>query len=215
MCTVGDEEHVAFGALDVGTTPEHRHHSGYVAVSDVVLLAARAEGDVAVGGSEEHVGGVHVGAVVALGQPERHDTTVGKFLRCTLLRSVVVTHPDRSESEDRDLPRVPVRQPVETEDLAQSCVAGTVPTTVLVTVGECRRSLERREQLLPADEFEKVGDPHGVEVVLKQLLLAAALEPFDGGSQQTAGLRIELSGVVSMGVEEQSIGARHVITFRR
>ena len=74
---VGGEEDVRIGALDVAPPAEHRHHARDVAVADVVLLPRRPVED-AVGavllarGGEHHVGVVDVGAVFALGQPERH-----------------------------------------------------------------------------------------------------------------------------------------------
>ena len=71
VAAVGDEPHVALGALDVGAAREHRHHARHIAVADVVLLAGRAKHDavVIVGGcrGQHHVGVVDIGTVFSLG----------------------------------------------------------------------------------------------------------------------------------------------------
>ena len=107
VAAVGGEEHVALRALHVGAAAEHRHHARLVAVADVVLAAGRGEAAVP-GRREHHVGGVDVGAVLALGQAEGEDRALVQQPRRALPGGGVLALPDRAEAQDRDLPRVPV-----------------------------------------------------------------------------------------------------------
>ncbi len=65
---------------------------------------------------------------------------------------------------------------------------------------------EGREKALLGGEGEEVAEPGPGAVVLVQGPLAALLEPVDGGTQQPAGLRVEVRRVVGVRVEQQRIG---------
>nr|BFE73348.1 hypothetical protein GCM10020092_066490 [Actinoplanes digitatis] len=200
---VGGEEDVAVRPVDVGAAAEDRHEPGDVAVADVVLGAARQEAARGVRG-EDHVGGVDVGAVAALGEPERHDVPVGEQPRRVCPGDRVGALPDRAEAEDGDLPGVPVAEAVEAEDLAQGRVAGGVPPLGgFVAVG--RRGQERREQAFLGGEVQEVAVPGPVDVAAQELLLTAVLEEVDGGAQQPAGLGVEVRGIVGVRVEQQRV----------
>ena len=216
VAAVGGEPDVALGALDVTAPGEHRHHRGDVAVADVVLLAVGAEqnarlgiGAARCGRGEDEVGVVDVGAVVALGQRERHHLTVVEVGGGLALGDLVVALPDRAETQDGHLLGVPVRQPVEPEDLRQRRVARRVPALVRITVGISGRGQERREQLFLADELEELRGPHRTAILGQQLRLALGLEPLDGGLQQPPRLGIEMLGVVGGRVEQQAGRTRH------
>ncbi len=195
---VGGEEDVALRPLDVRAAAEHRDQAGDVAVTDVVLGAGGGEAALAVRG-EDHVGRVDVGAVAALGEPERHHVALGQQLGGPRPDGLVLALPDRAEAQDGDLPGVPVAEAVEAEDLVQLGDPGGVPA--LVRVGRGRRQ-ELGEQAFLGGEFEEVGVPAAIDVGVDQRLLAARLEPVDGRAQQPAGRLVELRGVVGTRVEE-------------
>ncbi|GAA3030492.1 hypothetical protein GCM10020000_04010 [Streptomyces olivoverticillatus] len=205
VAAVGGEEDVAVGALDIGAAAEDGDEPGGVAVAYVVLGAAGQEAAVAVG-LQQHVGGVDVGAVGLLGQAEGEHLALREELRGAGAGGGVVALPDRTEAEDGDLPRVPVVEAVEAEDLVEGRDPGGVPALVLLPVGGRGRGEEGREQPFLGGEREEVGQPGAGAVVLDQLALAALLEPVDGGAQQPAGLGVEVRGVVGARVEEQLVG---------
>ncbi len=98
---------------------------------------------------------------------------VGGLLPHLLVRA----HPERPEAEDRDLPRVPVAEAVEAEDLVDVAVAERVPPGV--GAAQLRGGEEVGEDLLPLHEVEEVGVPDPVEVVLAELPLSLRLEELD------------------------------------
>ena len=204
VAAVGGEEHVAVGALDIGAAAEDGDETGGVAVADVVLAAAGPETAVAVG-LEEHVGGVDVGAVALLGQAEGEHLALGEEFGRPGADGGVVALPDRAETQDRDLPRVPVVEPVEAEDLVEGGDSGRVPALVRLSLGGGRGGEEGREQPFLGGEFEEVGKPGAGAVVLDQPAFAAGLEPVDGGAQQPAGLGVEVGRVVCARVEQQRV----------
>ncbi len=206
VAAVGGEEDVAVGALDVGAAAEDGDETGGVAVADVVLGAGRAEAAVGLG-LQQHVGGVDVGAVGLLGQAEGEHLPLGKEFRGAGAGGGVVALPDRAEAEDGDLPRVPVVEAVEAEDLVESSYPRGVPALVrLVLAGGGGRGQERREQAFLRGEGKEVGQPGAGAVVLDEPALATVLEPVDGGAQQPAGLRVEVRRVVRVRVEQQGVG---------
>ena len=163
---------------------------------------------------EQHVGVVDVGAVLALGERERHHAAGLELCGRAFLGLDVVALPDRPEAQDRDLLGVPVRQPVEPEDLAQRGVAGGVPPLVRVASAVLRRGEEGREDLFLLDEVEEVRHPGRLEVVAEQLGLAAAFEPVDHRAQLAPRLWVEMRRVVSIRIEKQSAGVRHDCPFQ-
>ena len=210
---VGHEPDVAVGAVDVGAPGEHRHHARHVAVADVILLPRRPKDDtliviVACRG-QQHVGVVDVGAVLTLGKPECHHAARFELGGGAFLGLDVVALPDRPEAQDGDLLGVPVGQAVEPEDLAQRGIARGVPPLVRIARAVFRRGEEGREDPFSLDQVEEVRHPRRLEVVGKQLRLAAFFEPVDHGAQLTSRFGVELRRVVSVRIEQQSAGVRH------
>ena len=109
---------------------------------------------------------------------------------------VVVALPDRPEPEDRDLPRVPVGQPVEAEDLVEDGVAGGVPALVRIAAAVARGREQRRERALAREELDEVRVPLVRADLLGDLRLPLRLEPVDGRAEEALGRRVELGGVV-------------------
>ncbi len=206
VAAVGGEEDVSVRALDVGAAAEHGDETGRVAVADVVLGPAGPEAAVAVG-LQQHVGGVDVGTVALLGQAEGEDLALGQQVRGPAACGVVLTLPDRTETEDGHLPGVPVVEAVEAEDLVQGGDPGGVPALLRPFAGGSRGE-ERGEQALLGGEGEEVTEPGPRAVVLDQTALAAVLEPVDGGAQQPARLGVEVRRVVGARVEQQGGGHR-------
>ena len=172
MPAVGGEEHVPLRPVDVGPAPEHRHHPGQVAVADVVLGAVGDEA-LAVGlRGEHHVGRVDVGAVRLLGEPEGEDRPVVEQLRGPPAGAAVLALPDRPEAEDRDLPRVPIDEPVERGDLVEGADPLRVPALVGVAARIARGREQGGEDPLALDELEEVRVPGAVAVVLLEHGLA-------------------------------------------
>ncbi len=205
VAAVGGEEHVPVRALDVGATAEDGDESGGIAVADVVLGAGGPESAVAVG-LQQHVGGVDVGAVRLLRQAEGEHLALGEEFGRAGAGGGVVALPDGAEAEDGHLPRVPVVEAVEPEDLVEGGDPGGVPALVGVAVGGGGRREERGEQAFLGGEGEEVRQPGAGPVVLDQPALAALLEPVDGGAQQPAGLGVEVLRVVGARVEQQGVG---------
>ena len=106
---VDKEEHVLarmFGIV-VGELAVHAEPAGGVAVSYVPLAATGAE---PVGGAaQDHVRGIDIGAVFAFGESESEDVALFQQAGDQFARLVVFAEPHRAQTEDRDLPGVPVR----------------------------------------------------------------------------------------------------------
>ena len=204
VAAVGREEHVTVRAVDVGAAAEDRDHPGEVAVADVVLGAVGAKA-VAVRG-EDHVGRVDVGAVRLLGEPEGEDRTVWSSSSAARRRAASLSRlPDRSEPEDRDLPRVPVDEPVEGGDLVERADPLRVPALLGAAVRVARRRQQGCEDPLALDELEEVGVPGVLAVVLLEHRLAALLEELDRRRHQPAPLGVEAGPVIGRRVEQQPL----------
>ena len=128
--------------------------------------------------------------------------------RRALAHGGVLALPDRAEPEDRDLPGVPVRQPVEGRDLVEGADPGGVPALVLVPAELRGRRQQRGEHPLALDELEEVLVPDPIAVVFLEHALAARLEPLDRRQQHAARLGVESGGVVGTGVEQKPVGLR-------
>src|SRR4051812_16112135 len=84
--------------------------------------------------------------------------------------------PDRAQPEDRDLPRVPVLQPVEGADLVERADSRGVPALARRPARPgrlARRRQEGGEKPLARDEGKVVRIPDTITVVGLQPLLAA------------------------------------------
>ncbi len=196
VAPVGGEEDVALGSLDVGAPPEHRDHPGDVAVADVVLAAVGAEPLAPAArrlapcvGREDHVGLVDVGAVLPLGEAEGEHGPVIEEPGGALAGGAVVGLPDRPEPEDRDLPRIPVGEPVEAEDLVEGGVAPRVPTLVGVTASVAGRREQGCERPLAPEELDEVAVPLVAARLGHDRDLALGLEPVNGGAEKPPASR--------------------------
>ena len=158
---------------------EGRHQGGLVGVADVVLAAV---GHVAVPaqGGEHHLGGVEVGAVGFFGQAEGEYAPFVEEPGGLFFDRLVVAHPDGSQAQDGHLPGVPVGQPVEAEDFVEVAVALGVPANVRVSPAVCGWCQQGGKDLVFLNEFDKVGVPDPLMVVLLELGLAFVFEKGDG-----------------------------------
>lgn len=157
VAAVGREEDVALGAFDVGAPAEDGDESCGVAVAYVVLGAGGQEPAVAVR-CQQHVGGVDVGAVRLLRQPEGEHLALGEEFRGAVAGGLVVALPDGAETEDGHLPGVPVVESVEPEDLVERGDPGGVPALVLAPCGGGGGE-EGGEQAFLRGEAEELPQP--------------------------------------------------------
>ena len=205
VLAVGEEEDVLVQSVAALDPAEHRHDAGAVAIADVVL-AARCLVSAAFDGSEHQVGGVDVGPVGLLGQAEGRDGPTVEQVGGALARVGVGALPHRPEPEHGHLPRVPVVQAIEAEDLRQLGHPGGVPALVGVPGAVGGRGEEGREQLLARREVQEVLVEDLIDIVLEQTRLAAILEPVDGGLQEPACFAVEFGEVVLGGVKQLGLG---------
>ena len=143
-----------------------------------------------------------------LGEPEGEDRAVVEQLGGPPPGRPVLALPDRPEAEDRDLPRVPVDEPVEGGDLVEGADAARVPPLAGIAPRLARRRQEGREHPLALLEVEEVGVPDPLVVVLLQHLLAARLEEVDRREHEAARCRVEVEPLVGARVEEDAIRDR-------
>ena len=211
MRAVRGEEDVRVRPFHVGAPAEDRDHPGQVAVADVVLAAGRGEAAVAVG-REDHVGRVDVGAVVLLGEAEGEDRAFLEELGGTLAGRVVVGLPDRPEPEDRDLPRVPVGQPVEAQDLVEDRVPRGVPALVRIAAPVALGSEQDREGSLAREELDEVAVPLVLPDLLGDLGLPLGLEPVDRRAEEALGRGIEPAASNVVGLKRRGVSVAVVMT---
>ena len=100
--------------------------------------------------------------------------------RRLLARGLVVGLEDRPEPEDRDLPRVPIGQPVEGRDLAQRADPLRVPAPLGVPAAVAGGRQEAGEDPRAGLEVDVVGVPAVLAIGVLEGDLAARLEPLDG-----------------------------------
>src|SRR5439155_25182942 len=143
---------------------------------------------------------VHVGPVLLLGQTERKDAAVPEPLRRPTLHGLVAAHPDGAEAEHGHLPRVPVLEPVEREDLRELADPPGVPARSGRAVAGGRA--HRREDPLLLDEREEVRVPDAGVVVGLEPALAFPLEEVDGPEHQPPRAFGAIRATVLLAIEE-------------
>ncbi len=144
-----------------------------------------------------------------LREAERCDSAIGKGARCPGTGRVIAALPHRAQPEHGDLPRIPIVEPVEAQDLRERRHPRGIPSLVWIARAVARRGQKRREQALLRDELQKIGVKHLAVIVLDQPLLAAVFEPVDRRAQQPPRLRIEMLRVILHRMEQQPIGCVH------
>src|SRR5207247_7816063 len=190
-----------------GELSERRYHRGLVGVADVVLPPACGVRPFA-RREERRLRRVHVGPVLLLGQTERKDAAVPQLLRRPALHGLVAAHPDGAEAEHGHLPRVPVLEPVEREDLRELADPPGVPArSGRAVAGGCA---DRREDSLLLHELEKVGVPDADAVVGLEPALAFPLEEVDGPEHQLPRAFVAIRATVLLGIEEDHSDAARV-----
>src|SRR5205823_4145507 len=97
--------------------------------------------------------------------------------RRALFHRLVATHPDRTETEHRDLPGVPVLQSIESKDLGKLADPPRVPTRVGGAVSGW--GAHGGEDLFACHELEKIGVPYAVVIVALQPAFAFGFEELD------------------------------------
>ena len=204
MVRVGVEEDVLISALHSVDTTEDRDRVGAVAISDVVLRTAGQVPAAAVG-RQDHVGGVDVRAMLFLGQSECRNASGSQSGSCSRPCRLVVALPHRPETEDGHLPRVPVVESVEAEDLGQRGDTAGIPALVGVTAAVAGGRQKCGEQTFLRREIEEIGVEDLVVIVGQESVLSTRLEPVDGRAQQSPRGRVELRPIVRGGMEQQII----------
>ena len=194
---VGREEHELTG---VGYLAKGRDQGGLVAVADVVLGSVGQPGAVVLGG-QGHFGGVDVGAMITLGQSEGKDRTVAQQFGGPLLHLFILRHPDRAQTQDRNLPGVPVGQAVETEDFVEAGYPVSVPSLGAVAVAG--RGEQGRKNLLLFHEFQEIGVPDPLLVVFLDAGLPLFLKKPDGLEHDLARRLIQVSRVELVRIEQE------------
>ena len=188
----------------------------HVAVADVVLAAGGARSRRSPSGCEDHVGRVDVGAVVALGEAEGEHGALVEQPRRSRAGGVVVALPDRPEPEDRDLPRVPVGQPVEAEDLVEDRVARACPSACRDRRAASRAGVSSVANARSrARNSTKSAYQSSVRISAVRRRLALGLEPVDRGAEQSLRRGVELGGVEGARIEEArgGGGGRHAVSL--
>ena len=191
---VDEEEDVLAGMLGVvvGEAPVDTQPPGGVAVADVPLAAGGGEPAAGVAG-QDHVRGVDVGAVLALGETEAEDVAVLEQSGDLLAGGVVAAEPHRAQAEHRHLPGVPVRQGVEAQHLVEFVDAGQIPAGVggAGERADLGRGGEGGENPLLGDQVEEVGVPLPGVVLLFITGQALGFEEVDQRQQLGAGGLVE------------------------
>ena len=199
---VGREEGVAVRPLDAVDPAEDRDHRRLVAVADVVLAAVGAASRRRRVRREDHVGRVDVGAVGPLGEPEGEDLAVLEQPRGPRPGRLVLGHEDRPEPEDRDLPRVPVGEPVEGGDLVERADPLRVPAPLGIAAAVARRASGSGRRSPPAPgrrgsrEYQRASRSASLSATLPRVL-----EPLDRRLDRVAVAGLEV-------VEPGSFGSR-------
>ncbi len=128
--------------------------------------------------------------MLPLREAEREDGSVLEQARGAPLHVLVAAHPDRSETQHGHLPRVPVLEPVESQDLGELADAPGVPAGIGCPVaGRCR---DGREDALTPDELEEVRVPDVRVVVRLEAGFALGLEELDRLAHHLGGAGIRV-----------------------
>ncbi len=112
-----------------------------------------------------------------LGEAEGEDAALGEQGGGPLPQRLVPAHPERAQTEHRHLPRVPVLQSVEPQDLGELADAPGVPPAFLGA--EARGRAHGGEDALVSHEVEELCVPDSRVVVVLQLGFASLLEELD------------------------------------
>jgi hypothetical protein len=139
--------------------------------------------------------------VLPLGEPECEDPALLERPGRLLLELLVSAHPDRAQTENRDLPRVPVSEPVEGDDLVELAVAVGVPARVRI-VAIPGRGEQGGEYLVLLDEVEILPIPDLLPVVLPDTRQPLLLEELERLQHDLAGLLVRILANVFLGVQE-------------
>ena len=123
-------------------------------------------------------------------------------------RALVLGLEDRPEPEDRDLPRVPVGEPVEGGDLAELADPLGVPASLGIAAAVAGRGQEPGEDPLLRLEGEVVGVPAVLAVGVLERDLPAVLEPLDRRPQPRLVAGLEVRRRVGVRVEDQPVAGR-------
>ena len=201
---IRDEEDVLAAPREL---PERRDHRRLVGVADVVLPAARAVRSLT-RRDQAHLRGVHVGAVLLLGEPEREDAAVLEMLGGAAFHGLVAAHPDRAEAEHGDLPRVPVLQAVECKDLRELADPPGVPARPGTAVARGRA--HGGEDALALHEVQEIRVPDARVVVGLQTALPLALEEVDRAEHDLARALVGICPPVVLRVQENHASRRRI-----
>ena len=120
-----------------------------------------------------------------LRKPERKNLTVFQILRSLFLQSPVVTHPDRSDAQNRYLVGIPVTQAVKTQGFCKIAYQGRIPPRIPVTIF-CIQHHGREHPFL-LHEFNEVGIPVALVEILLEFRQPLVFKKTDGFLYDFAG----------------------------
>ena len=118
------EEHILVGVFDFA---KGRHQRRAIAVADIIFAPVREVGAIVLT-LQDHTGGVDVGPMGAFTQAKGKDTALLKKCGCLLFHPFVGAHPDRAQTQNGDLPGVPIAESIKPENLVVLTDAPHVPT---------------------------------------------------------------------------------------
>ncbi len=202
---VFDQLEVGFLGADgeENIVPRVRHlakggdNGGFVGIADVVfapvgqIAATRLRG-------QHHVAGVDVGPMLLLRQTKGEDLPgfqKGGGLRLHLL---VVPHPQRPQPQHGNLPRIPVVQTIEAQDLIKGTITPRIPAGGTPSIA--RRGHERGKGLMRFHKIQKIRIPDPLVIVVLERCLALALEKADGLQHELAGVGVQGFPGVGFGI---------------
>ena len=140
------------------------------------------------------------------------DAALLEQARRPCLDFLVVAHPDGTESEDRDLPGVPIGEAIEAENLGEFAIPPGIPARIRSAVA--RRRQGRGEEFLLLHELEEIRVPGLFAVVALERSLPLVLEEFDGLQHDFPGGFVRVVATVVLGVEEDHRGLRGAVGGR-
>ena len=178
---VDRKENVVVGIANLA---EGGYERGLVAIADIVLFAP---GEIAAAllGNQLHIGRVDIGAVCPLGEAKREDPALLEESSGPLLDLFVLTHPDRAQAQHRDLPGVPICEPVEGQDFGEFAVAPGIPARICCPIARGCKRCGKEAFLLGV--FEEVRVPDLLPIIALERALALGLKELDGLAHDLLG----------------------------
>ncbi len=136
-------------------------------------------------------------------ETEGKDTAFFEKLRGFFLDLFIVAHPDRPQAQDRNLPGIPVLQPVKPQYFIESTIPVGVPAFIAAAV--LGRGQQGGEYFFRFDKLEKIRIPDPLVVVVLQFFLALVFKERDGFLHYLPGLGIQVFKGFVFGVQQHGV----------